>query len=386
MPLQFLADYTQSEKDIRTRTRAFVKKNIRATALEDDAASCFRREYFTEFAKLGFTGLTIPKKYMGQGRSYLEFYIMQEELARGSAAFSIATGVTAFPVGALLTFGTQAQKDMWLPKLASGKWLGAFSLSEPGSGTDAAALRLSAKKVQGGYRLSGTKMWCSNAGAADCYLVIARTSGEQYEGITAFIVLKDSVGFRAGKLEKKMGLRASTLGELIFEDCFIPENHRIAKEGQGFEVALSQLDLGRITIGCVGLGVAIEALERGMTLLLEKERSDKRACKDDLAMLADHYATAQSIRLLIREAARLKDQNQPLTLLASQIKLMASDLAVKASQDVMVLVGEAAYQREIGLERLLRDAKALQIVEGTNQIQRWVIAKELEKMLKEEVK
>jgi alkylation response protein AidB-like acyl-CoA dehydrogenase len=381
VPLTFFPEPEAIEKDVRLKARAFAERTLRVTAIADDESGTFRREYFTEAGALGFAGMMVPAAYSGQGQTSHAFYSLQEELARGSAAFGVAAGVTNLPQGAILEFGSTEQKKKWLPPLAKGQWLGAFSLSEPQSGSDAAGLRLAAKKVAGGYRLNGTKLWCSNAGLADCYLVMARTGVERYKGVTAFVVLKDTPGFRVGKQEKKMGLRASTLAELIFEDAFVPESHRIGAEGQGFEVALTQLDSGRISIAAAGLGLAIESLERVWQYLLDRKKRGFEVNEGDKILLADHYAMAQSIRLSIREAARLKDSGMRFSSMASQVKLLGSDLAVRTASDVVMLMGELGYTREAEVERLLRDAKALQIVEGTNQIQRTLLAREMENMM-----
>ena len=334
-------------------------------------------------ARLGLTSLLVPKKYGGSEVSARCYYACLEELSCASPAMTIVAGVTNLMQGALVQFGNEAQQRDYLPRLVTGEWLGAFSLSEPNSGSDAASLKLAARQAPGGYLLNGTKMWCSNAGHADFYLVMGRTAPHKTRGITAFLVPKSTPGFRVGKMEKKLGLRASSLAELIFEDCFIPESQRLAAEGQGLEVALSQLDAGRVTIGAAGVGIATEALERVWRFRTKQEKNGGESFGEGTQqMLAEHLAYIQAARALVRDAATLKDQGERITVIAAQVKLLGSDLAVRVAQDAVHFMGEAGYLRENDVERMLRDAKALQIVEGTNQIQRMLLAREIKDMMR----
>lgn len=379
MALHFFPEPESDEIEIRRKTRQFADEEIRPTAISDDENCHFRVELFRKLGKLGLVGVSLPKEFGGAGQSYRCYYAALEEIGRASVALSVSTGVTNLVQGAIVKFGTDLQKKDYLPKLASADWLGAFSLSEPQSGSDAAALRCSAKRVEGGYVLNGNKVWCSNAGFADLYLIMTRTSPDRTKGITAFLVEKNAEGFRIGKQEKKLGLRASTLAELIFEDCFLPDAARIGAEGEGFKVALSQLDNGRIAIGTAGVAIAVEALERGMKF----NGMQKRAGVPVVALgecLAEYYAQASALRTFVMQTAKLRDQGKTITVPASQIKLLGSELAVKVTNDVILGMGEAGVLRENEVERLLRDAKALQIVEGTNQVQRIVLAREMEEM------
>jgi len=378
MPLKFLPEPDAEEQKTREAARRFAATHLRPFAIEDDEKSRFRREAFNALAKERLTCLVVPKQYGGEGASYLSYYGCLEELGRASAAMAITAGVTNLIQGGIAAFGTDAQKNLYLKDLISGKLLGAFSLSEPGSGSDAASLRTAAKKVDGGYRITGTKLWCSTAGNADLYLLMARTDENKTKGITSFLVSRDTPGFRIGKQEKKMGLCASSLAELIFEDCFLPEDRRLGQEGDGLKVALSQLDGGRITIGAIGVGLAIEAIERSWHYYLKAGQPIPEALRAQSAYL---YAELQAARSLIRTAAIEKDANRPITRIAAQSKLLGSDLAMKVTSLAIEWMGEAGYRRENEVERLFRDAKALQIVEGTNQVQPEVIAREMEKML-----
>lgn len=354
---------------IRERATRFADDYLRPYAVEDDQKSFFRRKSFTQAASLGLTALAIPKECHGGGASHRLHYAALEEIAKSSASMAIVIGVTNLIQGALVQFGTAEQKKTFLPRLTSGEWLGAFSLSEPQAGSDAAALRLQAKRVSGGYQLTGNKVWCTSAGHADLYLVMARTDTHKTRGITSFLIPKNTPGFHVGKQEKKMGLCASSLAELVFENCFVPESAVLGKEGMGLKVALSQLDAGRIAIGVVGCGLTLEAIEK--VRFSEKEAEQK-------ATLAQYYALSLAIRSLVRLTADERDLNRRTVTMASAIKLLGSDLAMAATGFAIECFGTEGSKRDLGIERLWRDAKSLQIVEGTNQIQRLVLSRELE--------
>ena len=381
MSLLFYPSCQADEASTRSKAQTLYQKLILPNALDDDRAERFRRDVFLEFGKAGLIAQSVPKEFGGGGASYRCHYAVIEELARGPIAFSVTIAVTNLVMGGLLAFGNESQKKTYLPKLTSGEWLGAFSLSEPQSGSDAAGLMLKATKVSGGYSLTGNKCWCSSGGDADLYLVMGRTGEHKTKGISSFLVTKNTKGFRIGKKEKKMGLRASALTELIFEDCFISDVQMLGKEGDGFAVALSQLDAGRIGIGTCGTGIALATIER-----MQKELNGDfgKSClfKDAISQkFSEYYSRLQAIKLLVTTAAELKDKSQDIKILASQIKLLASDLAMESSQDLVHFLGERGFREEEEVERFFRDAKALQIVEGTNQIQRLVLAREMEKMV-----
>ncbi len=370
--LRFITDCQDDERDVRLTTAKFVDENVRPFAADDDAKALFRPELFSQVVGLGYHAFAHQTKYGGKGGSHRAYYAFLEELARGSLSLSVSVSVTNLVQGAIASYGTEEQKERFLRPLASGKHLGAFSLSEPQSGSDAAGLRLKAERVSGGYLLNGTKCWCSNAGHADVYLVMGRTSEEKTKGISSFLVPSDTPGFRIGKLEKKLGLRASTLAELVFEGCFIPSEQRLANEGQGFEVALSQLDAGRISIGVAGIAATIEAIEEVWKAgISEGERHH----------FAGYFAELIAARTLLTAAAHRRDTKQEFASLASALKLLGSDLAVKVCHDAVHFLGYEGCRSGSPVERLLRDSKALQIVEGTNQIQRLVLARKLDEII-----
>lgn len=382
MSLEFYPEPQADEAKVRETARRFAERHLRPTAREDDVSCQFRRELFNEAARQGLTSLLVPRRYGGGEQSARCYYACLEEISRASPSMTVTMAVTNLIQGALVEFGDDRQKAEYLPRLVKGEWLGAFSLSEPSSGSDAASLRLAVKKAPGGYRVTGTKVWCSSAGHADFYLVMGRTGPDGAKGITAFLVPKDAPGFRVGKQEKKLGLRASSLAELVFEDCFLPEAQRLAGEGEGLVVALSQLDAGRITIGTTGVGIAIEALERAWAFLSAREARGEEKFEDGSRQaLAEHYAQIQAVRGLVGQAAILKDRGESITTIAAEAKLLGSDLAVRVAGDAIHFMGYAGALEENEVERLLRDAKALQIVEGTNQIQRLLLARQIKEMM-----
>lgn len=362
---------------MREQTRAFVEKHVAPTRDTDDAEGIFRREIFDALAPLGFHSWSQPREWGGRQGSYRAYYAFLEELGRGSLALSVAVGVTNLVQGALLAFGNTPQKEKYLKPLIAGKFLGAFSLSEPHSGSDASALRLSAVKEGDAYRINGTKCWCSNAGHADLYLVMARTAEHKSRGISAFLVPKDTPGFRVGKQEKKLGLRASTLAELVFDDCRIPEAQRLGAEGQGFEIALSQLDAGRIAIAAAGLSAAGQAIE------IAWERLCHGLDPNDgiRPIFAEYFARWQSLKGLMATVADARTEGLAISDLAASLKLTSSELAMQVCHDAVHYLGYEGVRLGSGVERLLRDSKALQIVEGTNQIQRLVLGRQLDGMV-----
>jgi len=380
LALHLLPQAKEDEDRIRGLASNFVDTDIRKHAIEDDQSARFRRSHFDELARLGLVSILTPKEYGGQGLPFSCFVACLEELSRGALATSVMVAVTNLPQGALVAFGTKEQKESFLKPLAAGKWLGAFGLSEPDAGSDAANLKTSATKTQGGYVLNGSKSWCSSAGSADLYLVMARTSEDRIQGISAFLVPADAAGFRIGKQEKKMGMRASPLGELIFENCFIPEGQRLGNEGQGLEIALSQLDSGRIAIGAASVGLSREALDRTWTYRKKKLQANPDFNDGMGDRLAELFAQLQAVKCLLLEAAHQKEIGNKVTVIASQVKLLASELAMEVTTEVIQCFPTIGLSTSLGVERFFRDAKSLQIIEGTNQIQKLVINRETERM------
>lgn len=376
--ISFFPEHPQSIQVFVNSAREASHQWIRPTATEDDRTETFRRDIFDRLKKEGLTSLLIPKEFGGRAAGSLAHYSVLAELSRSSASYSITVGVHQMIQAAVCDYGNADQKKMFLSGLVSGNLLGAFSLSEAGSGSDASSLVTSARRVSGGWELNGTKMWCSNGSDADLFLVMARTGAPGAKGISAFLIPKNTSGFTIGKKEKKLGLKSSSLTELIFEKCHIPDSALLGVEGGGFGVALSQLDAGRIGIAATAVGLAQEALE-----IVWREGTKNTFDFSDGKRFewAQNFSELQAVVALLSLSATRKDQGLKITSLASQCKLLASDLAMKMTSSAVDTLGFSGLAPELGLERMMRDAKALQIVEGTNQIQKLVLSRELDKMV-----
>ncbi|MEP6753738.1 MAG: acyl-CoA dehydrogenase family protein [Candidatus Dormiibacterota bacterium] len=323
----------------------------------------------------GLMGVLIPREYGGAGLDAIAFAVCIEELAQACASTSVIVDVhTSVGSEPILLFGTEEQKRRWLPPLASGELLGAFALTEPASGSDAASLQTSARRTGDRYVLNGTKVFITTIGRAGLYIVFARTGREDQRaaGISAFVVPADTPGVRVGQLFKKMGLRGSPTGELVLEDVVVPVANRLAEEGQGFTVAMRALDSGRIGISGQALGIAQAAVDESRALLMEREKA-----QGEEFMLADMATRLESARMMAYNAAWLCSLGRPFTRQASMAKLHCTDTAMDLALAAAQLAGEEGTFGGSPFERHLRDAKALQIYEGSNQVQRIVIAREL---------
>ena len=343
----------------------------------DDEEAKFRMDIFNELGQLGLAGVTIDEEYGGAGLQYQDFCAILEEIAKSSVPYAVTVSVSTMVQGMIKNFGTKEQKEKYLPFLASGEEIAAFCLSESHSGSDAAALKTTAKKTEGGYILNGSKMWITSGGVAKTYVVMARTGGEGGKGISAFIIRDGQEGFSYGKKENKMGWRTSPTRELVFENCFVPEENMLGAEGEGFKTAKSALAAGRITIGSIAVGLAQRALDESVKYSLERKQFNQ-AIFDFQGlqwMMADMATEIEASRLLVQEAAARLDGGAEDVKLASMAKMKATDTAMKVTTDAVQIHGGVGYTTEYPVERFMRDAKALQIVEGTNQIQKVVIAR-----------
>lgn len=355
------------------------REHIEPHMEHDDAEGRFRPEIFHGLGEQGFTGITLPEEFGGAGLGYSTYVNVLEEIARYSVPYAVTVSVSSMVQTILTEYGHSNQKSKYLPKLTDGTEIGAFALSESHAGSDAASLKTTARKTSGGYFLNGTKMWITSAGVAKTYIVMARTGGEGAKGVSAFIVRDGAKGFSYGKAEKKMGWRTSPTRELIFENCFVAEEDRLLDEGEGFKVAMGGLDRGRVAIAAIGAGCARRALDEAMRYSLSRVQF-KQPIFDFQGlqfMLADMACEVETSRLLVKEAARLLDSGQTPSKLASMAKLKATDAAMRVTTDAVQVLGGVGYTTEYPVERFMRDAKVLQIVEGTNQIQRMVIARHL---------
>ncbi len=334
----------------------------------------FPEEAVRAAAEAGLLGVLIPREYGGAGLDALAFALCIEELAQACASTSVIVDVhTSVGSEPILLFGTEEQKRQWLPRLASGELLGAFALTEPASGSDAASLKTSARRDGSGYVLNGTKVFITNIGRAGLYVVFARTGpDEKAAGVSAFLVPSDAPGVRVGQLFQKMGLHGSPTGELVLEDVEVPAENRLAAEGQGFTVAMRALDSGRIGISGQALGIAQAAVDESRALLAQRGRQ-----QGEDFLLADMATRLESARLLAYHAAWLCSRGRPFTRQASMAKLHCTDTAMQLALDALQLAGEDGTTAGSPFERHVRDAKALQIYEGSNQVQRIVIARHL---------
>lgn len=369
------------QKELVSSIEKFRLSQIEPHMEHDDADEKFRQEIFTQMGELGLCGITTSEEYGGVGLTYEDLCIVLEEISKSSVAYAVTVSVSSMVQAILMQYGNDEQKKSYLPALASGEEIGAFCLSESHSGSDASAMKTTAKKTDKGYILNGSKMWISSAGFAKTYIVMAKTSENGSKGISAFIVRDGCEGFSYGKKEQKMGWRASHTREVLFENCFVPEENLISTEGMGFKIAMSALDRGRITIGAIGVGLAQRAFDEAMNYSLQREQFNQPIFNFQGLqwMLADLICEIEASRLLVYQAAKNFDLGIKDVKLASIAKMKATDTAMRVTTDAVQIHGGVGYTKEYPVERYMRDAKVLQIVEGTNQIQKIVIARALQK-------
>ena len=372
---------SETATQIRELTRKFAQTELAPHIERDEHDEKFRPELIKRLGELGLTGIPIDESLGGAGLGYQEYIAVIEELAAVNAGYAISVAVTGLAQIAIQTFGTEAQKKKYVPKLSAGLGIGAFGLSEASSGSDAASLRTVAVKKGDKYIINGTKLWISQADIAEIIILMARTGGPGGKGVSAFIIERSMKGFGLGKREKKMGLHTSHTMELVLENLEVPAENLLGQEGDGFKVAMQALDSGRITIGATGLGVARAALEVAINHSKTREQFGKKISEFQgiSFMLADMATTLEASRLLVQRAAWLKDQNAPYSMSAAMAKLYATDMAMKVTTDAVQVLGGSGYTQEFPVERYMREAKVLQIVEGTNQVQRMIIGRELTK-------
>jgi len=358
----------------RAGVRELAQGVVQPLAAEVDRDHRFPQEAIDAAAQSGLLGVLIPRRYGGAGLDALAFAICVEELAQACASTAVIVDVhTSVGTEPILLFGDDEQKSRWLPRLATGELLGAFALTEPASGSDAASLTTTARRNGDGYVLNGTKVFITNIGHAGLYVVFARTGpDEKAAGVTAFLVPADARGVRVGQVFHKMGLHGSPTGELILEDVSVPAANRLGAEGQGFTVAMRALDSGRIGISGQALGIGQAAVDETRAFMRDKGHDQG----DDFT-LADMATRVESARLLAYQAAWLCSRGLPFTRQASMSKLHCTDTAMQVALDALQIAGPEGAASGSPLERHVRDAKALQIYEGSNQIQRIVIARDL---------
>ncbi len=371
---------TDEQQQIRDLVRTFAEREIAPHAERWDDENHFPREIFRPLAELGLSGLLVAEDVGGTQMSRLTGAVIYEELGSADMSTAVWLSVHNMVAGLISRFGSDEQRQRWAPGMASGETLGAFSLSEAHAGSDAANIRCVAQRDGNDYILNGSKYWVTSAGVADLYAVFARTGDEKgSRGVSAFVVERDTPGFTIGKIERKMGLHASPTGELIFEQCRLSAANRLGAEGDGLKIALSALDGGRINIAAISTGVARAAFEVATRYACERSAFGKpiAAFEGIQFLLADMAMKIEASRLLVYEAAYKMDEGEPSTQHAAMAKCFATDAAMQVTTDAVQVLGGAGYVRDWPLERYMRDVKSAQIFEGTNQIQRMVIARAL---------
>ena len=376
---------TPEQKMIQGLARKVAEEKMLPVRAELDEKEEFPWEIVKVSAEAGLMGVSMPEEYEGFGGGILEYCLVAEELSRiclGIATSVVASGLGAMPI---LLFGSPEQKKKYLPDIAKGKKLAAFGLTEADAGSDAGALRTTATRKGEGYVLNGTKQWITNGGEAEIYSIIAMTDRSKGpRGASALIVEKGTPGFNFGKKEKKMGIRSSATRELVFEDCFVPKEHLIGKEGMGFIVTMRTFDRTRPGVGAQGVGLAQGALDEAVRYAREREQFGKKIISFQAVqhMLADMATLVEAARALVYSVARYIDQSEnpkEVSKVSGMAKVFASDVAMKVTTDAVQIFGGYGYMRDYPVEKMMRDAKILQIYEGTNQIQRNVIGLELNK-------
>lgn len=367
--------------EIRKQVRSFARRELAPRAAELDRNPRFPRETLNLMGELGLLGVLTPERYGGAGLDTLGLSVLMEEIAAADAAHSTIMAVTnGFPQTTLLNYGNEEQRLKYLPRLASGEWIGAFCLTEPHCGSDAAAITTRAEEVPGGFRLNGTKAWITSGGEADFYLVLARTEpAAGVRGISCFIVEKGTPGLQFGQPEPKMGQHAAITTSVMFEDCDVAADSLVGTLGQGFVIAMSQLDGGRIAIAAQAVGIARAALEAASDYASSREAFGQpiREFQGVGFRLADMATRLAAARLLTWRAAELKDEGKRVTKEAAMAKLFASETAGFVTDSAVQIFGGYGYSADYPVERYFRDARVTQIYEGTSEIQRIVIDRQM---------
>ena len=370
--------FTPDQVEIKKTAKEFSEKHLMPTVAARDHKEEFDRKLFDEMGRLGFTGICFPEEYNGLSGDTLSYIMAVEEISRYDDGMGITlsahVSLCAWPIFA---YGTNEQKEKYLAPLCEGTKLGAFGLTEPDAGTDASAQKTVAVKQGDKYIINGSKMFITNGSEAEIYVILAMTDKSKgTKGISAFIVEKGTPGFKFGKKEEKMGIHTSITCELIFEDVAVPAENLLGNEGDGFKIAMSTLDGGRIGVAAQALGIAQSALDNALKYSKERIQFGKPIAHNQAIafMLADMATEIQAARWLVYHAAVVKDNGLPYSKEAAMAKLFASDVAMRITTDAVQVYGGYGYSREYPVERLMRNAKITQIYEGTNQVQRMVIS------------
>ena len=374
-------NFTVSENQtmIRQMCRDFAEKNIRPNVMEWDEAQTFPADLFREMGKLGMMGILVPEEYGGSGLGYYEYVEAIVETAKvcGSIGLSLAAH-NSLCTGHILYFGNHEQKSKWLPKLASGEWIGAWGLTEANTGSDALRMQVTAKKDGDTWVLNGAKNWITHGSTGNIAVVLART-GDLLDsrGITAFVVERGTPGFKAGKKENKLGMRASETAEMVFEDCRIPDSNVLGEVGDGFIQAMKILDGGRISIAALSLGIAKGAYEASVKYAQERQQFGQPIANFQAIgfKLADMAMQIEASELLIHEACHLKNNGQNVNKVSAMAKYYASETCVRVSTEAVQIFGGYGYTKDFPVEKFYRDSKLCTIGEGTSEIQKLVISR-----------
>jgi acyl-CoA dehydrogenase len=379
-PIRDPLGLTEEERSVRDLVRDWATREVAPGAAQRDEEERYDLTLFHRAGELGLAGLPYPEEVGGAGMGAFAWALAAEEIAAADMALAVSLSVHILSELCIVANGTDEQKQRFLPPMTAGRELGAFALTEPQAGSDAASLSLAAVRDGDGYLLTGTKIWITNAGEAARYVVfgtVDRSKGRA--GITAFVVEADTPGFRLGSKERKMGIRGTTGAELVFEEARVPVANRLGDEGDGLRVALSALGAGRISIAAACVGLARSALELAARYALQRRQFGRAIADQEMiqAMLAEMAIQVDAARLLTWRAARMRDAGQPINAASSMAKWYASDAAMRVTTDAVQIYGGAGYSRDNPVERLMRDAKGAQIYEGTNQIHRLIVAQQV---------
>lgn len=376
-------DFLQSEltQQVAQTAKDFANQHIRPSLMEWDESQEFPVHVFKELGKLGMMGVLVPEQYGGTGLSYFEYNVIIQEIAKvcGSIGLSLAAH-NSLCTGHLLAFGNEAQKQKYLPKLATAEFIGAWGLTEPNTGSDAGNMKTTAVKEGNNWRINGAKSWITHGKSGDVAVVICRTGEPRAKNnSTAFIVDRNTLGFTAGKKENKLGMRASETAEMIFDNCIIPDENRLGEVGDGFKQAMKILDGGRISIAALSLGIAKGAYEASVKYSKERHQFDQPISNFQAIAfkLADMATKIECAELLINQACDLKMRGLPMTKESAMAKYYASEIAVEISTDAVQIFGGYGYTKDFPVEKFYRDSKLCTIGEGTSEIQKLVISREV---------
>lgn len=373
--------YTETQQQIAEMVRDFANKEIRPNMMEWDEKQIFPVDLFRKMGELGLMGVLVPQKYGGAELSYFEYITVVSEVAKVCSSIGLSTAAhNSLCTGHILYFGNEEQKQKYLPKLATGEWIGAWGLTEANTGSDAGNMRCTATRDGDDWVLNGTKNWITHGISGDVAVVLARTGEPRTRNnVTAFIVERGTPGFAAGKKENKLGMRASETAELIFDNCRISDAQRMGEVGEGFKQAMKVLDGGRISIAALSLGIAKGAYEAAVKYAKEREQFDQPIANFQAIAfkLADMAVKIEAAEMLIYQAADLKNRGEKMTKESAMAKMYASEICVQVATDAVQVFGGYGYTKDFPAEKFYRDAKLCTIGEGTTEIQKLVISRDI---------